>query len=262
MILEQFDKDKKAVIEPEMIAKKVPEMPTTVIGIFSDVLLEEIIFLLKAKEIACLKDIDGIWPIWKVFYEGIEVAVTKARLGAPACVCAFEKCISMGAGRIITLGNCGVLDQKVKDCSIIIPTAAIRDEGTSYHYMPSSDMADVNLLYRNEFKSLLDTHGYSYTEGVTWTTDAFYRETPKKIASRKEMGAVCVDMECSAIAAMCAFRNTEHFHYFYAADNLDSHTWEPRSFNAFSKLDEKVKIALLAFELEKLIRRSNKEFPL
>jgi len=142
-----------------------------------------------------------------------------------------------------------VLDRNIKDCGIIIPTRAIRDEGTSYHYAPAADYIEVNRKYREEFKAVCDQFGYPYIEGTTWTTDAFYRETSKKIAARKEMGAVCVEMECASMQALCDFRGVEFFQFLYAGDNLDHSSWDPRSLSGTAKLDEKQKIALLAFEL-------------
>ena len=173
----------------------------------------------------------------------------KARLGAPACVGSFEDLIPMGAKRIILLGNCGVLDKSIEDCGIIIPTRAIRDEGTSYHYATPSDYIDVNRKYIPEFIEVLEEFGYPYMMGTTWTTDAFYRETRGKIAKRKQMGAICVEMECSAVQAMCDFRGGEFFQFLYAGDNLDHSTWDPRSLSGTSRLEDKEKIALLAFEL-------------
>ena len=63
------------------------------------------------------------------------------------------------------------------------------------------------------------------------------------------MGAICVEMECAAMQAMCDFRGVEFFQFFYAGDNLDHSSWEPRSLSGTARLDEKQKIALLAFEL-------------
>ena len=115
----------------------------------------------------------------------------------------------MGAKRIILLGNCGVLDKQIEDCGIIIPTKAIRDEGTSYHYAPASDLIDVNTRYIPEFIEVLREFGYPYVQGAAWTTDAFYRETPAKVAARRRMGAICVEMECAAMQAMCSFRGVD-----------------------------------------------------
>ena len=63
--------------------------------------------------------------------------------------------------------------------------------------------------------------GYPYRESITWTTDALYRETADKVARRKKQGAICVEMECAGMQALCQFRGTEFFQYFYAGDNLD-----------------------------------------
>ena len=94
--------------------------------------------------------------------------------------------------------------------------------------------------------------------GTTWTTDAFYRETRGKIAKRKEMGAICVEMECSAMQAMCDFRGVEFFQFLYAGDNLDHSSWDPRSLSGTSRLEDKEKIALLALELAVKIEEEKK----
>ena len=94
--------------------------------------------------------------------------------------------------------------------------------------------------------------------GTTWTTDAFYRETQGKVAKRKEMGAICVEMECAAMQAMCDFRGVEFFQFLYAGDNLDHSTWDPRSLSGTSRLEDKEKIALLAFELALRIEEGEK----
>ena len=65
----------------------------------------------------------------------------------------------------------------------------------------------MNHNYRDEFKKVLKEFGYPYVEGITWTTDACYRETRDKVNKRKEMGAVCVEMECAGMQALCDFRS-------------------------------------------------------
>ena len=173
----------------------------------------------------------------------------KSMVGEPLCVGQYEEIIAMGSKRLILLGNCGVLDKRIEDCGIIIPIKAVRDEGTSYHYAKPCDTIDVNHNYRDEFKKVLKEFGYPYVEGITWTTDACYRETRDKVNKRKEMGAVCVEMECAGMQALCDFRGTEFFQFFYAGDNLDHTSWEPRSLSGSARLDDKSKIMLLAFEL-------------
>ena len=168
---------------------------------------------------------------------------------APACVGQYEDLMAIGSKRLILKGNCGVLDKSIEDCGIIVPTMAIRDEGTSYHYAKPSDTIPVNKKYREEFFEVLKECGYPYVEGTTWTTDACYRETRAKVLRRKQQGAVCVEMECAGMQAVCDFRGTEFFQFFYAGDNLDHSSWEPRSISGETRLDDKMKILFLAFEL-------------
>ena len=249
MILAQFDKTRRAVINPDQTMAPVENFPETLVSIFSHDLFAAVLNFLGGKKIAESHDVDGNWPIYEVHYNGKRFAFYKARLGAPACVGCFEEVIAMGARRIILLGNCGVLDKSIRDCSIIIPTRAIRDEGTSYHYAPAEDYIDVNKKYIPEFKAICDKFRYPYVEGTTWTTDAFFRETPNKVEARKAMGVICVEMECAAVQAMCDFRGVEFFQFLYAGDNLDHSHWDPRSLSGTVRLDDKQKIALLAFEL-------------
>ena len=60
-------------------------------------------------------------------------------------------------------------------------------------------------------------------------------------------------MECAGMQALCDFRGVEFFQFFYAADNLDHTEWQPRSLFGGMRLDDKVKIAFLAFELGLMI---------
>ena len=171
MLLAEFDPTPRAVINPDYI-KPVENFPETVVAVFSHQLFASVTAFLDGKRIAHTHDADGDWPIYEVTYRGKQLGFCKAKVGAPACVGQFEEIIAMGARRFILLGNCGVLDKRIEDCGII-PTNAIRDEGTSYHYAPASDLIDVNTRYIPEFIEVLREFGYPYVQGAAWTTDAF-----------------------------------------------------------------------------------------
>lgn len=249
MLLEEFDPERNAVINPEQVISPVPDFPETAVAVFSKKLFDGIAQALGGRVIMEHRDVDGLWPVYEVTYRGKRFAWCKARLGAPACVGNFEEVLAHGVKRLVLMGNCGVLDRDIPDCGIIIPTGAFRDEGTSYHYCPVSDTIPVNRKYIPEFKRILHRLGYSYSEGLTWTVDAFYRETRGKVEARRAAGAICVEMECAAMQAMCDFRGVDFFQFFYAGDNLDQPVWDPRSLPESAKLDEKEKIMLLGFEL-------------
>ena len=250
MLLREFDPNTCAVINPEMAVQPVADFPPVTIGVFSLHLYEKVLELFPgAEEIAIVKSATGHFPVHRVRYGDGDFAFYHALVGEPACVAQYEDIMAMGSRRLILLGNCGVLDRNIRDCGIIIPTAALRDEGTSFHYAPPGDEIAVNRQWRALFEEVLAERGYPFVEGKTWTTDAPYRETREKCARRKEQGAVCVEMECAGMQALCDFRGTQFFQFFYAGDNLDHSTWDPRSLSGSARLDDKQRIAMLAFEL-------------
>lgn len=259
MLLEEFDKSKEAIIEPWMLVERVENFPEITISCFSKSLFDKVLEFFEPKLICSITSAAGKNPVYEVEYKGERFAFFCSCVGEPKCIGDYEDLIAMGSKRLILLGNCGVLDKSIEDCGIIIPLKAIRDEGSSYHYAPPADYIDVNKKYIGHFKEVLDEFGYPYVEGITWTTDAAYRETREKTERRKAMGAICVEMECAGMQALCDFRNTEFFQFFYAGDNLDHSTWQPRSLSGEVRLDDKSRIVLLAFELGLKIIKQNEQ---
>lgn len=250
MLLEEFDPSKNAVIDPEMcVHGSVADLPEITVSCFSHHLYEAMVSFFQPAEIARVGGANGKQPVYEVRYQGRRFAFYESRVGEPACIGDFEDLIAMGLQKLILFGNCGVLDGSIEDCGIIIPTRALRDEGSSYHYAPASDSIPVNHKYRELFHQVLKAHGYPYVEGITWTTDAPYRETREKVVRRKAQGAICVEMECAGMQAAADFRGVDFFEFFYAGDNLDQAVWDPRSLSGKTRLGDKEKIALLAFEL-------------
>lgn len=249
MILTEFDECKLGTFNPSDIQAKIENFPKIAISWFSQKLMDSFIEKFHPIEIAKLSNANGKTPIYKIQYKETEIAIFLSRVGAPACVVSYEELIAMGVEKLILFGTCGVLNKEIDDLAIIIPTSAIRDEGTSYHYMKESNEIEVNKKYTDLFEALLQQHNYPYTKGKTWTTDAPYRETRNKIAKRKEQGCLCVEMECSAMNAVAKFREKDLFQFFYAADNLDSAVWNSRSLGNQDRLTEKEKLIYLALEL-------------
>ena len=249
MILEEFDEVRTAVINPDMLINRIVGFPKVGVTCFSKELLESIIEKFESKIIAYVNSANGNIPIYVIKYKNIELALFNSRVGASACVGQIEEIIAMGMEKCIMFGTCGVLEHSIEELSIIIPNSAIRDEGTSYHYMKETDEVSVNEKYIDEFINLLNKYNYKHIVGKTWTTDAFYRETANKVNKRKKQGAICVEMECSAVSSLAKYRNIEFFNFFYAADNLGTSVWDERNLSCSKDLSEKGKIGLLALEL-------------
>ena len=222
MLLHEFDPAADAVLNSQMCVDPIPHFPPVTVACFSHCLFEQALsFFDSPTVLATLRSAAGRKPLYQVRYRGQDFAFYQASVGEPMCVKEYEDIMAMGSRRLILLGTCGVLDRSIENCGIIIPTQAIRDEGCSYHYAPASDLIPVNRAHRETFQALLRELGYPYRESITWTTDALYRETTDKVARRKKQGAICVEMECAGMQALCQFRGTEFFQYFYAGDNLD-----------------------------------------
>lgn len=251
MVLEEFDKNKNATFDPDAVTNIIPNFPKVAVACFNKTLFKELLNSFNHEELARIENENDDTIVYKINYKGTDIAFFMARVGAPLLIADMEQIIVMGAEKFVIFGCCGVLDSRINDLGIIIPTAAIRDEGCSYHYMEASDEIKVNTNKEHmaAFKKILKEHNYTYTEGKTWTTDAIFRETKDKVLKRKEAGCVCVDMECSAIFALMKFRGKECFQFFYAADNLDAQEWDSRSLVGGVKIPEKALIGLLAFEM-------------
>lgn len=249
MILTEYDPAKKAVINPEDIIKPVEKMPEVAVACYANTTFERMIGELDTEIITTTSTANGTIPVYRTNYKNTEIALFMIDVGAPMSVGLLEDVFAMGVEKAVVFGTCGVLEQSIEDCSIIIPNCAVRDEGTSYHYIPASDEIEVNQKYMAVFTKMLEELHVKYTIGKTWTTDAFYRETKEKVNRRKKQGCICVDMECSANAAVAKFREKELIQFFYAADNLDADEWDVRSLGNYASLEEKDRIAMIALEL-------------
>ena len=248
MLLEEFDPERRAVINPDQVVKPVENMPEVAVNCFSRKTFERMLEDLDTEIITWNGTANGEEPVYRAVYKGMPIALFILDVGAPVSVGMLEEVFQMGVQKVVVFGTCGVLDSRIEDCSIIIPDRALRDEGTSYHYAPPSDEIEVNQKSMKMFTELLDELHVKYTVGKTWTTDSFYRETPEKVKRRKAAGCICVDMECSANAAVCDFRGKKLLQFFYAADNLDAEEWDSRSLANHSRMEDKNRIASIALE--------------
>lgn len=224
-------------------------LPKVAVGVFSRHLFYDVVQKFQCREVGLLKCANAEREVFILNYKDCDITFFMAGVSGPWISADIEELHAQGVEKFIIFGNCGVLDSKIDDCSIIIPTKAFRDEGTSYHYVPESDMIDIDLKYENDFLEILERFNFEHTMGYTWTTDAFFRETPDKIEYFKKNGAVCVEMEGSVIAAVSKRLGVDYFTFYYAGDNLDSTEWDERSLSGLVNIDKKKEVMLLALEL-------------
>lgn len=138
--------------------------------------------------------------------------------------------IGYGVKEMISTGTCGVL-VPIAENRFLVPVKALRDEGTSYHYVAPSRYTKMLRLIE---KTLL-AQGLAYQEVITWSTDGFYRETKEKVAYCQEEGCSVVEMECSALAAVAQLRGILWGQLLFTADTLaDVEVYDQRNWGADS----------------------------
>lgn len=236
-----------AFINPTDVIKPIDNFPEVCVSTFSKQIIDKFAAFDHVEVIATLYTANGENPVYKIKYGGKEIAFYLSLVSAPACVSCFEEIIAMGAKKFVFFGSCGVLDDSIVQHNLIVPTAAIRDEGTSYHYMAPSEEITPDIELTKLLIKCLDKCGYPYVSGKIWTTDAIYRETLEIINERKESGCIAVDMEYSALLAVAKHRNVQFIQFLYGADNLDNEEWQPRDLADFG-LSNAEKYLALALE--------------
>ena len=248
-ILNEFDTDRNAIIEPWYVEKPIPGFPEIAVSTFSKSMIDSFAALDGVEQISKFHSGGGSIPIYRINYNGTPVAFYLSKVGAPAAVMQLEESIAKGSKTVVVFGCCGVLDKEIVEGHFIVPTCAIRDEGTSYHYEPASDEIFASEAGVAALSATMDKMGYPWIAGKTWTTDAVYRETANKTAVRKSQGCISVEMECAAMFAVAKYRNVKYAQFLYAADNLDASNWDPRHLlSANYGVSSNEKYMLVAFE--------------
>ena len=169
----------------------------------------------------------------------------QAPLGAPAAVQLLEWLIAYGVEKVLTIGTAGALVD-LPENAMLLPIRAIRDEGTSFHYMNPGQLVELDSIFLKEVEKILVELNIEYDEITTWTTDGFFRETPKKVAQFRQLGASTVEMECAALAACAQFRKIDFAQFLFTADtladmdNYDERDWGGKSHSVGLNIGAKV----------------------
>lgn len=225
MIIDSFDNKSNAIINPKVNDNAI--VVDACIVTFSYIIEKYVLENYNPKKIGEFKFVTGITPIYQIECNGKKFAFYKTYVGAPVCVGTIENTLSIiKTNKYIVFGGSGCLNKEIAHGKVIVPTSAYRDEGTSYHYKGASDY--ITIKNSSIVAKFMYENNLPYIEGKTWTTDSFYRETINNFEKHKKDGCISVEMECSAIQAMCDFRNLEFYTFFTSGDLLDAPKWDER----------------------------------
>jgi uridine phosphorylase len=154
------------------------------------------------------------------------VTLRKLSIGAPAAISVLEELIALGVRDLLIVGTGGSLQPALPIGSFVIPTGAIREEGTSFHYVPAGAELMPDATLAQALAEAVVAQGGVITFGPVWTTDAPYREMRSKVAAYGAMGALAVEMEASALFALAQFRGVRLALLLAISDEL-FHEWRP-----------------------------------
>lgn len=134
-------------------------------------------------------------------YEGIEFGIVGNAVGASFAVLVAEEMFACGCELLISMTSAGQIITKGRPPYFVLIEKALRDEGTSYHYLPPSTFSTMNAKLMECLTSAFEKSAYPVFPGATWTTDAPFRETETAIAYGRSEGILGVEMEASALYA-------------------------------------------------------------
>ncbi len=235
----EFDPTTEAIIEPHNILKPIDIPKNCVLCFFQDV-IAKVAAEHQAQVIHHLLSEVGPVPIYTIEVDGAPVAFMPPGVGAPLAGAFLEELIALGCRKFMACGGAGVLDGEITVGHVVVPTSAIRDEGTSYHYLPPAREAAPSPAGVSAIETTLKKHHIPYLKGKTWTTDAIYRETRSKVESRKAEGCLLVEMEAAALFAIAQFRGVSFAQLLYGGDSLAGDEWDHRGWMGQASTREKL----------------------
>jgi len=150
------------------------------------------------------------YETWTGYLDGEKVSVTSTGIGCPSAVIALEELVNIGAHTFMRVGTSGSMQDHIKPGDLGVISAAIRDEGTTSHYLPIeypavADFGITQALWEAAVKSGLTTH-----LGVSQSKDSFYgQHAPERMPVAKRLqerwdawmggGAICSEMEAAGL---------------------------------------------------------------
>ena len=182
---------------------------------------------------------DGLRPCvyeMRVGEEHIYVMLTSR--GGPSAANALECLASMGVKKFMVAAGAGTLDADTTQDKILIPTSAIREDGTSYQYLPAAREIAIDPKTLKRLEKTLTREKQNFMPIKTWTVDGIFATTQRKAAARLAEGCLAVDMECASFYAVAKARKLILGEIMFAGDLVRREGWEYQIWHSATDLRE------------------------
>lgn len=146
------------------------------------------------------------WPcfhtsMFTVDFDGIQVGIVARTIGGPYTVLIAEQLHAAGTRFIVGLTSAGRVASDLPLPCLVVATSAVRDEGTSCHYLPPASDVECPTPAHLQLESELCSTGWAVRSGRVWTTDAPYRETEADLRKWAAEGVLAVEMQAASLFA-------------------------------------------------------------
>lgn len=224
----EFDTTRSAVIDPSMKSISLPA-DKLVITFFPEAIEQ----MLAVGTIRKAFEIPGENAVILYSFTGRpDILLTLGYIGCPACAGNLDMLHAMGIEKVMFCGGGGVLDKSIAVGELLVVEGAIRDEGFSYHYLEPSRIVYADSRVTEIITKHLSERGIPHLSGLTWTTDAIFRETGERIALRRAEGARIVEMEQAGCLAVAQYRGFAYGAIIYGGDDVSQPEWDNRDWRS------------------------------
>ena len=223
----EYDTESAEILRPEFGMQGL-RLPKKCVYAFLGDAIDTYAASLGARTVWSIHTITKDYPVYVTDCQEEEIVLCEAPLGASAAVQNLDSLIACGVEQIVCAGSCGVL-ANLPENVFLVPVRALRDEGTSFHYLPPSRYAEPDPEIVKTIEEVLSAKHIPYEECMTWTTDGFFRETEDMAVYRRKEGCLVVEMESAALMACAKKRGVQFGQLLYTADTLaDPSRYDPR----------------------------------
>jgi uridine phosphorylase len=156
-------------------------------------------------------------------YAGITFGIIGRVVGAPFAVLVAEELFASGCRLLISITSAGQVAPLAPLPYVVLIDKALRDEGTSYHYLPPTRYSELRPALRTQL-----VEGWSHARvplhiGASWTTDAPFRETEAAVAACRREGIVVVEMEAAALYALAQAKHYDILCFAHVTNQMAQH---------------------------------------
>lgn len=153
-------------------------------------------------------------------HEGTRYGIVGCAVGAPFAVLIAEELFASGCQLLVSITSAGQIAPVADPPYFVLIEKALRDEGTSYHYLPPSDYCHLAPDLLALLRKAMPQAPVPIVSGATWTTDAPFRETATAIEHSQDLGVMAVEMEAAALYAFAAARNRAVVCFAYVTNTM------------------------------------------